>query len=297
MGLHQGSRPDAETPFFLAEWRKKIFISAYGHDKTVATFLGRPPRLSHRYCKMDVPLDLSDEQLCLEGPELQTVLSSLDPNGWNTDGNLHRNTWLRVWFQHCRIREDILEIALGSGEEDISFQAEQIRLKLEHLHNTYPDFMRVPPEDVLDGNNPTLSLRYNFGRSEKALIKFNAIFVLCIHTGIVHTEFLLQRALVNRQRTDTKELIPISRRMLELVLLAQNKRDYFRDFQGDLSYLVSESLPGPFHIHTKCLLTTFCSSPYTVSQQQASLRSSCSNKNNRDHTRQISSHDQKRSKT
>jgi hypothetical protein len=55
----------------------------------------------------------------------------------------------------------------------------------------------------------------------------------------VHTEFLLQRALINRKRTDTKELIPISRRMLGLVLLAQSKRDFFRDFQGDLAYLVS----------------------------------------------------------
>lgn len=97
MGLHQGSRADAETPFFLSEMRKKMFISAYGHDKVVATFLGRPPRLSHRYCKMDVPLDMSDDQLCLEGAELEAVLSSLDSNGWNTNGNLYRTTWLRVW--------------------------------------------------------------------------------------------------------------------------------------------------------------------------------------------------------
>ena len=46
----------------------------------------------------------------------------------------------RVWFQHCRIREDILEIALGSDEEDISYRAEQIRPKLERLHAAYPDF-------------------------------------------------------------------------------------------------------------------------------------------------------------
>ena len=245
MGLHQGSRPDAETPFFLSELRKKIFISAYGHDKVVATFLGRPPRLSHRYCKMDAPLDLSDDELCLEGPELEAVLSSLDSNGWNTSCNLHRTTWQRVWFQHARVREDILEIALGSGDDDISFQAEQVRLKLEHLHNTYPDFMRVPPEEVLNGND-SLFLGYNSFRTEKATRQVNAIFTLCIHVQIVHTEFLLQRALINRKRTDTKELIPISTRMLGLVLLAQTKRDFFRDFQGDLAYLVSpESTKWP----------------------------------------------------
>lgn len=124
MGLHQGNKVDTNTPFFLAEFRKKIFISAYGHDKVIATFLGRPPRLSHRYCKMEMPLDLSDDELFLEGAELDAVLATLDPNGWNTRGNLNRCTWIRVWFQHCRLREDILEIALGSEDEDISHRAE-----------------------------------------------------------------------------------------------------------------------------------------------------------------------------
>ncbi|KAK3717656.1 hypothetical protein LTR37_005723 [Vermiconidia calcicola] len=256
MGLHQGNPVDAQTPFFLAELRRKIFISVYGHDKVVATFLGRPPRLSHRYCKMESPLDLSDDQLFLEGPELDACLSTLDANGWNTTGNLHRTTWLRVWFQHCRIREDILEIALGSNnstgsDEDIALQAQQVRLKLERLHDSYPSFMRIPPEEIINASGGTTPSGYqNFGRSEKAMRQINAIFTLCIHAGIVHTEFLLQRALINRKRgldgdCSTKELIPTSRRMLGLVLLAQSKRDFFRDFQGDLVYLLTvEGLPA-----------------------------------------------------
>lgn len=240
MGLHQGNQMDAETPFFLAELRKKIFIMAYGRDKVTATFLGRPPRLSHRYCKMEVPLDLSDDQLFLEGAELGAVLETLDVNGWNTSGNLNRNTWQRVWFQHCRIREDILEIALGSGDEDITQKAEQIRVKLEQLHNSYPDFMRISPEDILNRTDTNLGLGYvPSGRTDKALRQVNALFTLCIHSGIAHTEFLLQRALINRKRAEAKDLIPISRRMLSMVLLAQSKRDFFRDFQGDMVYLVS----------------------------------------------------------
>lgn len=239
MGLHQGNQVDAETPFFLSELRKKIFMSAYGHDKSIATFLGRPPRLSYRYCKMEVPLDLSDQQLFLEGPELEAALSTLDANGWSTTGNLSRTTWKRVWFQHCRIREDILEMALGSGDDDISQQAQQIRLKLERLDRSLPDFMRVLPEDLLANTDTYLGGTLNFGRSEMAMKQVNAMFLLCIHAGLVHTEFLLQRALINRTRTDTKELIPISRRMLRLVLLAQSRRDFFRDFVGDLVFLVS----------------------------------------------------------
>ncbi|KAI5357037.1 hypothetical protein Slin14017_G123580 [Septoria linicola] len=239
MGLHQGNKVDSETPFFLAELRKKIFISAYGHDKTMASFLGRPPRLSHRYCKMEAPLDLSDDELFSEGPELEAAVSKLDSNGWNTGGHLHRNTWLRVWFQHCRIREDILEIALGSDEEDIAYQAEKVRVKMERVLNSFPDFMRIPPEQVLSESSTYLSIGFALGKTKEATRQVNAIFVLCIHTGIVHTDFLLQRAMVSRLRTDTKQLIPISRRMLKLVLLAQSKKDFFRDFQGDLIYLLA----------------------------------------------------------
>ena len=52
-----------------------------------------------------------DDELLLEGPELEQAISKLDSNGWNTSGYVSRTTWLRVWVQHCRIREDILEIA------------------------------------------------------------------------------------------------------------------------------------------------------------------------------------------
>ncbi|KAF2165409.1 hypothetical protein M409DRAFT_24259 [Zasmidium cellare ATCC 36951] len=239
LGLHQGNRPSADTPFFLAELRKKIFVSAYGHDKVVATFLGRPPRLSHRYCKMEYPLDLSDDQIFSEGAELEAALATLDANGWNTGGYLNRTTWLRVWFQHCRIREDILEIALGSSEEDITEQAEQIRMKMDRLHQSFPDFMRVSPEQMLQGSEANLGAAFQMGKNDKTVRQVNAIFVVCIHTGIIHTEFLLQRAMVNRLRADTKQLIPISRRMLKLVLLAQSRRDFFRDFQGDLIYLLA----------------------------------------------------------
>jgi hypothetical protein len=239
MGLHQGNKVDAETPFWLAELRKKIFISAYGRDKTTACFLGRPPRLSYRYCKMEEPLDLSDDQLFLEGAELDAALATLDVNGWNTSGNLNRNTWLRVWFQHCRIREDILEIALGSEDDDVSHRSEIIRQRLQRLHASYPDFMKTTPEEILDKGDGSYGCGLGFARSEKAMRQVNAIFTLCIHAGIAHTEFLLLRAMINRGKADYKELIPISRRILSMVLLAQSRRDFFRDFQGDLIYLVS----------------------------------------------------------
>lgn len=63
MGLHQGIKADNNVPFFLAELRKGAFMSAYYQEIGIASFLGRPPRLSYRYCTIDPPLDLTDQQL------------------------------------------------------------------------------------------------------------------------------------------------------------------------------------------------------------------------------------------
>ena len=249
MGLHQGNNVNAETPFFLAQMRKKIFVSAYGHDKLVATFLGRPPRLSHRYCRMEVPLDLSDEQLFLEGAELEAAIAQLDSNGWNTTGTINRTTWRRAWFEYCRIREDILEIALGTGEDDISHQVSQIRMKLDRLYNSNPEFMRLTPEQVLGSSENYLKFASSWKQSEMTMRQVNAIFTVMIQVGIIHTEWLLQRALINRKRADSKDLIPISKRMLAITLLSYAKRDYFRDFQGDVGYAVNTTCVPSVIIH------------------------------------------------
>lgn len=118
MGLHQEKKVDAQTSFFICELRIRIFDEVYGHDKSVATFLGRPPRLSHRYCVLQLPLDLTDNEMLLEGPELEACLAKLK-DGWNAKNHFGRVTWRRVWSQHARIREDILEIALGTNNDNV----------------------------------------------------------------------------------------------------------------------------------------------------------------------------------
>ncbi|KAK5134203.1 hypothetical protein LTR08_006863 [Meristemomyces frigidus] len=191
---------------------------------------------------MEAPLDLPDEQLFLEGPQLEGALAKLDINGWNTSGygSMSRTTWCRVSFQHCQLREDILEIALGSDDQesiDVSYRAEQIRLKLQRLHSSYPAFMKIAPE-VIHGSD-VLGSGFGFAQTEKGARPVNALYVLEIQSGIDHTEFLLQRALINRGQATTKDLIPISRRTLRHILLAYAQRDLFRDFQGDIIYLLT----------------------------------------------------------
>lgn len=99
-----------------------MFQEVFSHDKALSMFLGRPPRLSHRYCVVQLPLDLSDDEMLLEGPELETALSRLQ-DGWNTSGLFHRVTWRRVRAGRARVREDMLEIACGTDNTMITKRA------------------------------------------------------------------------------------------------------------------------------------------------------------------------------
>ncbi|KAK4991937.1 hypothetical protein LTR66_006427 [Elasticomyces elasticus] len=243
MGLHQSPKASEviNTPFFLAELRKKIFASAYGVDKSIATFLGRPPRISQRYCTMELPLDLRDDQLILEGEELQLALRGLDADGWNTSGVINRCTWARVSMLHTHIREDILEIALGVEVDDITARARQIRQRLTALHASLPAFVKynhssvtsVPAIDLSNGSSPPTTL-WATGSSS------NVLLMTCIHAEFLHNEFLLQRALVKRTMGGVRELIPVARNLLALVLLVMSKKDFLRDFQGDLVWMMAD---------------------------------------------------------
>ena len=168
MGMHRGNFPDESTPFFMAELRKRLFMLAYVHDMVMASYLGRPPRASHRFCRMDLPLDLSDEQICAEGDHTE-LLRGLDSRGWNTRGQFHRMTWLRVLFQNTRVLEDILELALAPFEqtpEEILIQVESIRTKLSRLAESNPEFLKHSPEVMLN---------------ERLMRTGDGVFLLCQH--------------------------------------------------------------------------------------------------------------------
>jgi Fungal specific transcription factor domain. len=66
LGWHQDQSKSVQ--FFLAESRKRLFTAAYRSDKSLASFLGRPPRIPKRYCTLVMPFDLGDADLMKDEP-------------------------------------------------------------------------------------------------------------------------------------------------------------------------------------------------------------------------------------
>lgn len=104
--------------------RTRYAAQVFSMDKTVSTILGRPPRISGRYCACILPADIDDDVLFLEGEELEGTLSNVDANGWNTDGQFRGSTWRRMKLIVSQFREEVLEVCLGTFQDDLTNQTQ-----------------------------------------------------------------------------------------------------------------------------------------------------------------------------
>lgn len=112
-GLHRLPVYGSHKVTAASEFKRRLFSSIYGSDKSHASLNGTPPALSARFCNLSLPLDIGEEELFLPQERLAKVIAKLDPNGWNTSGEFHRASSRRASHLLTGVREEILELSQG----------------------------------------------------------------------------------------------------------------------------------------------------------------------------------------
>lgn len=227
LGLHKEKHVDARTPFFLCELRIRLFEAIYVHDKYVSTYLGRPPRISYRHCIIQLPTDLSDDEVCSSQTDLMNTLAKLN-GGYANSGKLGRATVRRATTAHFIIREEILEIVLGSPQDDVGQRIHEIRDKIARTEEAMPPFVRLDPEELLDNIRAGRALEIP-GR-KVPWRPLDVVLVLSFHCNLRHTNFLLERALVRRSKVNPAKLIATARSLLNLVMKTTANSGFLHDF-------------------------------------------------------------------
>lgn len=190
-------------PFFLAEHRKRLLLGAYSIDKELATFLGRPPRISWRHIDVDPPLDITYDELISEPEIRDAAISQLDDNGWNKTGKVSTTSFARAIFLMGRIRERVLELSFNSLIDDLEGEITKISNLSRETRSKLPaHFRQVSWVDVTTG--PV---------SETKLMS------LCIHMDSLYNELIMQRILVKRTGHESNTLTVIAHEMLNTVLV------------------------------------------------------------------------------
>ncbi|PYH92418.1 hypothetical protein BO71DRAFT_457457 [Aspergillus ellipticus CBS 707.79] len=144
LGIH---RETGNIPIFLRETRRRAFAVAYQLDKSIATFLGRPPRISHRHSDCKLPLDIDEECLAADSAHIQLALRALDEDGWNSrlDGVYQRSSWIRVRFLISTFREEILELSLKDPSPETAHRLRDVSIRCGQVWQSIPAHLHFTP--------------------------------------------------------------------------------------------------------------------------------------------------------
>ncbi|EAW09788.1 putative C6 transcription factor [Aspergillus clavatus NRRL 1] len=222
-GLHQENVQADDCPYFLRQWRRLCFASAFYADKSLATFVGRPPLINYRYCTLTPPLDVSHEILIAGGSTLTQAIAELDKAGWHVYGSTHAVTLVRLRFLLAIFREQALELALGfNDQDDLVQKSNQLVGKTRTTWDTAPSYLRY---DIrTEGDDGDIYCSY---------------FAL-LHTYLdyLYTIFLIQRTLVKRTNTGHEALFDTSREVLSIIVRINTERNSQMDMSRHYSWVV-----------------------------------------------------------
>lgn len=122
LGFNEKIEDDLATPSFLAQLRRSTFAQIYSDDKNVAVFLGRPPRLTRKFCHFQLPSRRGQEAQGHDTPERPSI-NGADVT-FSSEDQADHVTNLR-WTACCAsLKEEILE-ALQEQESQPNIRAQR----------------------------------------------------------------------------------------------------------------------------------------------------------------------------
>lgn len=199
----------------ITELHKRQFARVFVREKTVASLTGRPPLLGRRHSTCQLPLDLSDEQLMADEPELSNIKSKLDANGWNTSGELYASTWARALLLMSLVREEVLEISLSISDD---------------CSELLPEYAYPEPKLSKTGQHCSQTMRRCeelYARMPEG-IRFKAGKIptsthvlprqIGLHLVYLHSLFLLERLSISRTYASGQRLVDLAIQILDDVL-------------------------------------------------------------------------------
>ncbi|KAI8624755.1 hypothetical protein F5Y19DRAFT_467606 [Xylariaceae sp. FL1651] len=231
MGLHiDVKQSNARIPFFLEQTRRRIVVGAYSIDISISSYLGRPPRLSYRYCNLTPPMDIPDHQMIADDDEIARIVASLDEHGFGKTGKISRATWLKTWLGFAPRREDVLDLALGHySRDEILRRAEEIQKKSEEYWASLPPFIRKITEGSYD--------YVETGSQKKRPLE--TLFQTTIRQGFRANELLLQRVLIRKTGASWEKLVQVASSIFGDILQISKRHDLASIFQNDISSLLA----------------------------------------------------------
>lgn len=229
MGLHDNIDPDGRAPFFLLEIRKQLFAIVYCQEIGISTFLGRPPRLSYRYCHISPPLGLTEAQILLDKDELSPLIAELDADGYPPGGKMNTIVFRKIWLNFAPRREDILDLSLGQyTPEEVLRRGLEIEARMEQIWASMPESIRACRDGPVGYDQMT--------PMERSLLD-------TLRQGSRANQILLQRVLIRKAGVGSENLIRVAQLSLQDILQVSQRPEMNSMLRSEMvSQLVTQGL-------------------------------------------------------
>ncbi|KAF4439092.1 hypothetical protein FACUT_4446 [Fusarium acutatum] len=221
-GLHDSrAKSSPHISSVPTEIRRRIGCQVFVVDKFLATFVGRPPLLTRRFCSIKSPLDLEESALLSDRQTFQRKSQLLDQDGWNTDGRIYSSSLLRVRMIIALARDEILEVVLAQDGVYGITEVMQLKTKELELYEQLPQHLiwNSTAEEI---NEIDLEIGYT-----KLLIRLDHLLNM----------FLIQRLFVKHGHP-RNELLRISFEMVVLTLNFWAQKHIWAALQGKCRWII-----------------------------------------------------------
>lgn len=220
-GLHQLG-PTTSGPILYQEQQKRTFAVSFMWSMSLSAFLGRPPPLSSRYALTPPPLDVSDEALMFE--DLGALTGDFDENGWNVHNKIYPATLCRAGYMSSFMYEEILEISLGSQNQDpyaISARIRNLRVKLQAYQDQLPTIFQT-------------AVTKNTFNTRSA---WEVCGIVQIQLANLHQLFLMER--IDHPEKDEQRHLEAAHQMLNIIVVVWNERDRIPEHFDELNWYIT----------------------------------------------------------
>ncbi|KAJ5668548.1 Transcription factor [Penicillium maclennaniae] len=255
LGVHRDTASSTALPLFILESRRRLFAAAYQLDKGIATFLGRPPRISWRHSDCCLPLDISDHVLTEDFENLEAVQTSLDPQGWSMKKAYQRATWIRLRFIVSTFREEILELSLQKSSPERTDQLMSVSRRCNEAWNSLPKHLHYTLEC--------------WGTDLPTSVK---LMLLISYLAYLYNEFLVQSLLTKDSGETSASQLDVSATIISTVLTLGRQWERSVAIQRDFTWIILlYGVPGASVLIRALQKQARTGQPMLYSGSQASL--------------------------
>ncbi|OKL57696.1 hypothetical protein UA08_07062 [Talaromyces atroroseus] len=214
-GIHQDTGCEDKRPKYLNKWRLRCFAMVYIMDKLFATFLGRPPFLTRHYCKLD-PLFKVNSVMTVHNFTQGFDMLHLEESGEN---QLEIPGYLHFRFLLSTVREEILELHLGTGSHNVPEKTKQIISTLQSMWDSCPAQLRYSPKMWTE------------------LVPYQNVWVLfALYLEQRYSLFLVHRLRAQKSPSNPRaNLLSVAKDILSTILVINRERERLRAIRSDLS--------------------------------------------------------------